>query len=211
MIGVALLTCDRFDYTARTLSTFAQHNDLSQFGLFHADDASSDRRIRPLVRSFGFRTVVQKKVRQGWRVTRPDLIEACARTCQWILLLENDIESARPFPWALMHYVQANPTVYCLRLYGRFKDRARLDPCLTTHKRRGHLPVRWRPFRGAPESSQIGEIHWSAQPCVTRRKELLDLHRENIEPDAWTVRVKKNVMHHIGVERTIAPPEAVAC
>lgn len=202
MIGVALLTCDRLDYTARTLSTFAHHNDLRDFRLFHADDASEDPRVRHLANFYGFRTVVQNDTRQGWRITRPLLIEAAAKECEWILLLENDIESARPFPWALMRYVADRPLVYCLRLYGRYKDRARLDPCLTTHKRRGHVPVEWRPFRGAPESSQVGEIHWSAQPCVTRRRELLELHRSGMEPEAWTVRVKKNVMHHIGIERT---------
>ena len=204
MIALCLQTCDRFDLTVRTLETFAAHNDLKKFRLLHADDASTDQySMRELITSYGFRTVVQTGERLGCTMVRWALISAAVRRgADWILLLENDIETLRPFPWPLFEYAAKQKTVYCLRLYGRFKDLDRRDPCLTTHKHRGHVPVQWRPFRGAPEASQIGEIHWSAQPAVTRSKLLLDHHRTGAEPEGWTVRVKKNVMAHIGWERT---------
>jgi hypothetical protein len=204
VITCCLQTCDRYELTAKTLETFAAHNDLSKFRLLHADDASEDYdRMRALVTGYGFRTVFQSHERVGMRMVRWGLISAAVRRgAEWILLLENDIETLRPFPWALFEHVSKHQDVSCLRLYGRFKDAARLDPCLKTHKHRNHQLVKWRPFRDAPEASQIGEIHWSAQPCVTRAQALLRHHQTGEEPDGWTVRVKKNVMAHIGVERT---------
>jgi len=204
VIACCLQTCDRYDLTLRTLETFAQHNDLSKFRLLHADDASTDQeQMLDLVKYYGFRTVFLSRERIGMRMVRWGLISAAVRRgADWIFLLENDIETLRPFPWELFEHVQKHPEVSCLRLYGRFKDAARTDPCLTTHKRRNHEPVRWRPFRDAPEAAQIGQIHWSAQPCVTNAQMLLRHHQTSEEPDGWTVRVKKNVVSHIGAERT---------
>jgi hypothetical protein len=204
VIAVCLQTCDRYELTTRTLETFAAHNDLSQFRLLHADDASQDSQaMLSLVKSYGFRTVVHSEERLGCTMMRWCLIaSAIKRGAEWILLLENDIETLRPFPWALFEYVAKQDEIYCLRLYGRYKDADRKDPCLTTHKHRMHLPVQWRPFKGAPEASQIGDIHWSAQPAVTRAKPLLQHHKTGADPDGMTVRVKKNVMAHIGAERT---------
>lgn len=204
MIACCLQTCDRYELTARTLETFAAQNDLTRFRLLHADDASADpESMRALVLQYGFRTVFQSHERLGVTMVRWGLISAAVRRgADWILLLENDIETLRPFPWDLFDHVVKHPEIVCLRLYGRFKDAAQRDPCLTTHKRRGHAPVKWRPFKGAPEKSQIGEIHWSAQPSVTKASALLRHHQTGEEPEGWTVRVKKNVMAHIGADRT---------
>lgn len=208
MIAITLLTCDRFDYTARTLASLAAQNDLSKFVLLHGDDASTDDRIVPLVRSYGFRTVVQNREREGWLATRRALIRVATKRSEWILNLENDIESLRPFPWAFFNFLRKRSEIVSLRLYGRYKDRGRKDPCLTRHKRTGE-EVNWRPFRNAHEKAQIGMIHWSAQPSVTRTAAVWDLHRYGVELEGFTVRVKKNVMAHIGTERT-APPELPA-
>lgn len=202
MIALCLQTCDRADYTARTIQSFAAHNDLSQFVLLHGDDASEDPAVGELTRAAGFTTVAQSVRRVGCRVLRTALFEAAAKKAAWILFLENDIETVRPFPSALFRYVTRTPEMYCLRLYGRFKDAHRREPCLATHKREQHQPVRWRAFRDAPEMSSVGRIHWSAQPAVTRSKELLKLHRTGEEPGGFTVRVKKNVTFHLGTERT---------
>jgi hypothetical protein len=202
-IAVALLTCDRVDYTARTLQSFRACNpDVSRFVLLHGDDGSVSDENHALARAHGFQTVVQARSRMGWRVTRPALLETAAYLSPWILLLENDIESVRPFPWTLFDFVRKHPQIYCLRLYGRFKDAAKTELCLSTHKREGHTPVEWRPLRNGPEMSQVGRIHWSAQPCVTRSRELLSLHRTGHEPTGYTARVKKNVMSHFGSQRT---------
>lgn len=203
-IAVALQTCERADLTARTINSFLAHNarDLSRFVLLHGDDASEDASIGLMARAAGFRTVVQTRERCGIWAVRQKLLKKAAARAKWILLLENDIETLRPFPWDLFDFVTRHPAVYCLRLYGRFKDAERLDPCLMTHKRNGHQYVRWKAFRNAPEKSQIGVIHWSAQPCVTRAPELLAHHHDGLEPVGYTVRVKRNVTAHIGAVRT---------
>lgn len=210
MIAVCLLTCDRVDYTARTLETFAQHNDLDRFLLLHADDGSQDTRNEDLAQSYGFTTVVSHGTRRGWLVTRLRLIRRAAKRAPWILNLENDIETVRPFPWPLFEYAAKDHGISCLRLYGQWKDRDRQDACLTRHKATGQ-PVQWRPYRGAPEASQIGFIHWSAQPSVTRADDLLSHHRPGGPPlGGLTVRPKKNVTYHIGIERT-TPREMATC
>jgi hypothetical protein len=39
-VVVALLTCDRYEYTRITCESFLAHNDPSDFELYYADDAS---------------------------------------------------------------------------------------------------------------------------------------------------------------------------
>jgi hypothetical protein len=220
VIAVALLTCDRYDYTRRTLETFAQHNDLSQFKLLHADDASTDPRIVPLVQSYGFSSVVEQRTRRGWLHTRTWLMKTAVKVAPWVLYLENDIETDRPFPWDLFRFIaKTGSNVSSLRLYGRYKDRDRKDACLTRYKGTkyqnagGGTNVTWRPLQRAPEASQIAYIHWSAQPSVTRTEEVLEHHMAKAPLRGWTVRVKKNVMFHIGTERTapLEQPQEMTC
>lgn len=214
MIAVCLLTCDRFDYTATTLESFARFNDLKPFRLLHADDASTDERVPALAQAYGFRTVAQSTGRRvGWLKMRVHLFEAAARQADWILFLENDIEWVRAFPSALFDYVTRQPNIYCLRLYGQFKDAARLDPCMEFHKQSSRThPVKWKRLKHAPEPCEAGYIHWSAQPSVTRAAALLDLHRHGMESGDLTARVVENVTAHIGVERTTPrPAKEAAC
>lgn len=203
-IAVILTTCGRYEYTERTLSTFAAHNQLDRFVLLHGDDASDDRlRMTQLVKSYGFKTVVQHQDRRGWLTLRRALILQAARRADWILVLENDIESLRPFPWPLFEFVAAHPWIYCLRLYGRFKGLNETYPCKTTHQWLNHSPVSWKALKGSPEPAEVARIHWSAQPCVTRAGELVALHEEyRREMKLKIARVTTNVMAHIGTERT---------
>lgn len=211
MITVALMTCGRYEYTARTLASFAAHNDLRKFQLLHGDDASDNRKdIARLVKPYGFRTVVQHKTQLGWLPLRTALIARAAARGRWILLLENDIESIRPFPWALFARVQAHDWIYCLRLYGAFKDAEQLQPCKTTNQWRGHAPVSWKALKNAPEPAEVAQIHWSAQPCVTRAGDLVAIHQGHREVHLKTARVVTNVMNHFGVERTPKRVRAVA-
>jgi hypothetical protein len=205
-IAVCLLTCNRDAYTEKTVQTFAQFNaGDDRFVLLHGDDASDTPVNAQLAGDYGFTTVMQSTARRGWLPSRIELFRQAARYAQWVLLLENDIETLRPFPWKTFDVVWKQRDVTSFRLYGRFKDRQKTELCLATHKRNGHTPVNWRPWRFAPEPCQIGRIHWSAQPCVTRLNDLLDLHRHGHEPHGLTVRVKKNVMAHFGTERTTMP------
>lgn len=212
-IAVCLQTCGRYEYTQRTLETFAAKNDLSRFELLHGDDASDDRlAMRSLVASYGFKTIVQHKTRLGYLPVRTAMIAKAVRRAPWVLLLENDIESVRPFPWPLFEYVTARSWIYCLRLYGAFKGFAETEPCKTTSQWHGGAPVSWKALKAAPEPAEMGRIHWSAQPCITRGAELLGIHNGHRELQLKTARVVDNVMMHIGVERTPGRIRtAVAC
>ncbi len=202
-IAVLLQTCNRPDYTRRTLETWHAHNAGAPFLLLHGDDASTDAEgMRTLAGAYGFETVVQSQERVGVIATqRALLLAATRRKADWVLVLENDIETLRPFPWALFRFVERTPDIYCLRLFGRYKDEAKRVACKTTHSWRKNEPVEWRPLRDAPEKAQVGCIHWTSQPAVTRTSEALSIHA-GCRPDAWTARVKKNVVSHIGHECT---------
>ena len=203
-IALALLTCDRYDYTERTVSTFLEHNQfLERFVLLHGDDASTDERVMPFMQASGFRTIVQSTKRQGWMKARTALINQAAKRADWILFLENDCESLRPFPWFLFDVVAENGRVDCLRLYGANKSDPPSDEnrCLTHNKITGRQ-VRWKPVKHAPEPAEMAHVHWSAQPSVTRSVPLRRLHYDGTDLHGFTVRVLENVTSHIGVVRT---------
>jgi SAM-dependent methyltransferase len=226
MIAVGLLTCDRADYTARTLRSFsAQNPDAREsFILLHGDDASVEPTNTTLAHEHGFETVgATHSKRLGARLLRTDVVRAAAdRGADWILLLENDWDWVRPFPWALFRYVTTTqPNVYTLRLYGQYKERNNKCRCMTVHAGRGRRPVTWQPLTGAPEAAEIAAIHWGAPPAVTRLAEALELHRDpgptggSLSSDAFEMqisgqiaglvaRVVNNVVYHIGDQPTVA-------
>lgn len=202
-IVVALQTADRPDYTARTLASFAAHNDLSRFVLVHGDDASVTRENIELAARYGFATVSKPKAPIGCLAMRTRLLQKAAMHGEWVLLLENDIESVRPFPWALFDVVKDLDWVYALRLFGEFKGPNQTAPCKNVNQWKPEKPVVWKRLRHAPEPAEHAVIHWSAQPTVTRARPLLDLHLYGVkELRRKTVRVVDNVMVHIGDVRT---------
>jgi hypothetical protein len=203
-IALALLTCDRYDYTVRTVDSFLQHNPfLDRFILLHGDDCSTDERLVPYVQAAGFATVMQTTRRRGWLTARTLLITAAAKRADWILFLENDCESLRPFPWMLFDCVAENGKVDCLRLYGDNKSEPPTDEnrCLAHNKITGK-PVKWKKVKHAPEPAEMAHVHWSAQPSVTRAYQLRRLHYDGTDLRGATVRVLENVTSHIGVVRT---------
>lgn len=174
-IAVTLLTCGRVAYTRQTLESFsAQHPDArTEFLLLHADDASTEPEILELAQAHGFETVVRNPSRRGVRALRAAVVQVAAeRGADWVLVLENDWEWVRPFPWALFHHlVGTRPDVYHLRLYGTHKDRERRLRCWTFDMSRGRQAVSWARLEGAPEPAEVGFIHWGAPPAVTRMAE----------------------------------------
>jgi SAM-dependent methyltransferase len=227
MIAVGLLTCGRLEYTRRTLESFSAQNPdaRERFLLLHADDASGDPAILAIAAEHAFETITTPAVRSGGRLMRAALVAAAAaRGADWILLLENDWEWARPFPWALFDHLHATrPDVYCLRLFGTHKGRNRQWPCATVHLGRARRAVTWSPLPGAPEPADVATIHWGAPPMVTRMAEALQLCtppppgepvsssdlaaiQASGKLTALVARVRDNVVYHIGLARTDAKP-----
>lgn len=212
-ITVCLLTCDRSDYTRVTLSSFLEHNDLSRFRLIHGDDASEGKRNLRYAAQHGFETVEHTRERIGGQEMRRRLVMRAAAMSDWVLILENDWEWVRAFPWRLFDYLRASrPDVYALRLFGEFKERDQKRKAGTRHRGKDNLPAGWTQDPAAPEPCEIGTIHWGAPPCVTRASDLVWLHqncrkesdsiRRSGLIDSLTARTPENVVFHIGAQRT---------
>lgn len=210
-VALGLITCERYEYTKRTLETFAEHNDLSRFMLLHGDDASVDDRVIPLVQSYGFKTIHYDERRGVMATQRLVADEALLYDCDWTLLLQNDWESVRAFPWDLFEWIAGDPTVYCLRMYGAQKDRgARVTG--NQHKGKDGADAGWQSYNGMCEPAEIGSIHWGSPPAVTKTtllwwlledaKRESDCRVKSGGLDLMTVRPVQNVMYHFGEERT---------
>jgi hypothetical protein len=206
-VAICLLTCGREHYTARTLHTLAQHNDLSKFLLLHGNDVVGVEENSALASRYGFETVLAPKIRQGCSQMVSQLfIKASIKGAEWVLHLENDWESDSAIPVDVIP--QMDESHYCARLYGVFKGRGAL-PCHTTHFGRAKQPVAWEPWIGGWE---VGSVHWGFPPAITRMREARFLtcniqreqdamHRSGVI-GGLTVRPVTNVMSHIGEERT---------
>ena len=226
-VAIVLVTCGRLAYTRQTLETFSEQNPdaRDQFLLLHADDHGADpeaNAIKALAVAHGFETVVAHPATRGYRAARAEGIRIAAdRGADWVVVLENDWEWVRPFPWALFEHIAAQrPHVYCLRLYGEFKERGHRMPCFRFHLGKNRQPVTWRVDPQAPERCELTRIHWGGPPSVTRMREMLILQadpllagydaRRDSQPevtqsgriDADVARVLDNVVYHIGHERT---------
>lgn len=218
-LAIGLLTCDRDEYTQRTLQTLAEHNDLKMFGKYHADDASHTVANNVLARHYGFKTLGGAGVKLGATAKKRHLIQAAkADGFGWLLLLENDWESVRPFPWDLYVACASSLNVYCLRMYGKYKEANDTRPAGATHAGKNNSDPNWQalPFltkeNQAPYMAEIGDIHWAAPPSVTKIDVLEQLfdgakHDRDVRMKSglltrYTVRPVENIMNHIGVETT---------
>lgn len=218
-IALTFLTCDRADYSKRTLETLAWHNDLTKFVLIHGDDASKDDSGGELARSMGFRTMVQTRgTRRGVSKMTELLFQAAlAEGATHVLNLQNDWESARPIPIEHFRAIFADENVYCLRLYGAMKSLT--GRCGIHHGgREPRLVVEWKPHEfqyagGALRGEyQAGDIHWGHPPAVTRITDAVWLTKGVLRESQsrkrsgritrLTVRPIVNVFNHIGRERT---------
>jgi len=118
-IAVALLTCDRYDYTVQTVESFLSHNNPDDFLLFHGDDASTDRRVVEYVQSKGFQTVVQHTERKGCSPTTDALLHAVAEHVDpgtLVLYLQNDWTCQRPLPQKQLQTLLARQDVAFVQL-----------------------------------------------------------------------------------------------
>jgi hypothetical protein len=211
--AIVLLTCERTEYTRRTLEALMRYNGLHDITRLHGDDASHDRRGRDYAQQAGFTTIdTPRRQRQGVARMTELLMRAAAEAgVDAVLNLQNDWECAQPIPWDDIGTALGDDRVYCVRLYGAYKSH---------HGRAGihhggrepRRVVHWIPYRLA--GYEVGDIHWGHPPSVTRIAEALTLtagartESESRERSGrltrLTVRPVDNVFWHIGKERTPA-------
>jgi hypothetical protein len=232
-LGIGLISCDRVEETVRTIESFALHNTRGNpldvpgehvVQLFHADDSSKDPYIRRTAANHGFELITKiHEPRQGGQAMRRQFI-AAAKTagCTHILVLENDWESVRPLPWDAIGFAFSFEQIFCMRLYGVYRER---DPvtglgrraCGKTHygKGKGIHDPNWQKVM-VPKTNEMlefGDIHWGAPPNITRIAEAVWLHDGTKSEGAiikksakigplLSARVVDNVFYHIGYDRT---------
>lgn len=227
-LAIILITCDRENYTRKTLEGFSHFNQRCAdtpypVKLYHVDDASdTDLNVR-LAAKYGFETVRRHPSRLGNTATRSKAIYSVDKIAgpSHIMLLENDWESDRALPWEAIRFAMEHKEhdIYHMRLWRYFKSRkkfaswdGRSELVYRGHAGRNRAAPGWQPLLGAPEVLEIGDIHWGAPPAVTRTKEMVWLHEgvssesESIlrsgEITARVAQVTTNVFWHIGEERT---------
>lgn len=153
-LTVALLTCDRFDLTRRTVESLCTHNDVSAWSLVHADDHSRDERIGEYVRSRGFRTVAANC---GERVGVTKMTAAMFRGIEGpddtpILYLQDDWESVGSVPFGVVRHCLHRNVGWVRLFYARHNRSAmRAIPVETVGRQR----------------FSIGPLGYSDQPHVT--------------------------------------------
>ncbi len=121
-VAIALLTCNRYEYTVKTVESLFQHNDPSDFLLFHGDDASTDPRVAEYVQSRGFKTVMQRDTMAGCSPATDELLHSVAKLVEpgaLVLYLQNDEESLRPLPQQLLRDLLVKPEVAFVQLSSR--------------------------------------------------------------------------------------------
>lgn len=164
--AICLLTADRADLTAKTVSTFLDHNPDHDFILLHADDASRDDENMNIASRGGFETVYRYEAEKRLGQI-PALCsmwsEAARRGAQWILHLENDQEFVGSVP--------DRRDADQIRLYGEYKakpgsPRARSGDRIWGSGERAC-------WKFDSEGWERAVIHWGAQPSITRTELLL--------------------------------------
>ncbi len=118
-IAVALLTCDRYDYTVKTVESLLEHHPPGTLDLYHGDDASTDTRGIEYVQSKGFQTVMRNETRMGCAPSTDQLIHAVAEHVEpgtHVLYLQNDWETLRRLPTELVRSLLDDPTISFVQL-----------------------------------------------------------------------------------------------
>jgi hypothetical protein len=211
-LAVALLTCDRYDYTVKTVEALLQHHPLGTLELYHGDDASADPRVTEYVQSKGFRTLVQMDARVGCSPCSDRLIHAVAEhieTTTILLYLQNDFVCERPLPEQQLRDLLDRPDVSFVQLCYR-KSRSRYNRRIRWHSNE-HEPwiygdtthdVVFAGFGvGVSFWPSVGKIEtWL--PAVRDGARERDFRSKTEYPNRQMCRLTLPVLRHIGRRRT---------
>lgn len=204
MLAICLLTADRHERTAVTVTSLVKHNpNLREHLLLHADDASNFNFNFEIAAAAGFQTVIAHRGNQRCGqvpLLRAMWTKAALLGATHILHLENDQESVAPLP--------TRRDAESIRLYGAKKERGTGPRAWTgTHIMGTKTPIMWY---NDGHDWERGEAHWGGQASITETPILLEgiknaerlkdvsiaLRRMN------TLRPRENITWHIDLEGT---------
>lgn len=209
MGALLLLTCDRPEYTRRTVESLKRYVDLTQFALYHGDDCSSTDENSKVAADAGFQTVLSTTKRIGVGSMWSKLIKyAHEKNHDWIVLQENDWEWVRKFPFSALSHARLRDDVYCLRLYGVYKEDGKRK-CGESHAGKDNKDPQWS---SACNGWEVGDIHFGFPPNIIKTSVARYLtsgitsEREarlkSGSVDLLTMRPYQNFVYHFGEERT---------
>jgi hypothetical protein len=122
-----LLTCDRFEYTVETVESLLKLQPVNSLDLYHADDASTDKRVVQYVQAKGFQTILRNKRRLGCSPTTEAAMRELSKRVEpgtLVLYLQNDFELCRRLPTQEIFDLLAEPDVAFVQLtYRRPRNR----------------------------------------------------------------------------------------
>lgn len=210
-IAVALLTCDRYDYTERVVSALAHHNELSGVPRFYADDHSRDNRIHEVVRDYGYEPVF---LNTGRRMGCSPTTEALCLAVRdrvgedaVVIYLQNDFECVRTLPWDLIEDALSRDEIASVKLWDR-----KVGPNRTGPRTRLLRKATWHADATYSEPVMVSRTGWGYNPQATRagilcrltrnvRKEL-GFMKQAVRLGQLVVRPDNLSFQHIGNHKT---------
>lgn len=214
MITVAILTCERYDLTRKTVESFIKHNGRADFDFCYGDDASTDKRIHEFMDELDIPCLVKHKKRVGCSPTSDELVQAASKLDNhnpYLLYLQNDFETVRTISLEVIQELFAAPKVGWVRLYGRHKNDTVPggNPTNNTHKAKPGKPtVQWSKTTIYGEEIEMGDIHWGYSPSINRMEVMtnivagakceMDVSIKAMHTGLLTARFVRNVTNHIG-------------
>lgn len=227
-IVVLFHTCDRYEYTKRTVKSFFEHNSHDYYDPWYCDDGSEPpirQSIQKLMAAHGVRPIVQNPSRSGIGKTMHAAIHALDAKLnpRLLLYIQNDCETMRPIPYDLVQRVFALKYVGIFRMFGQYKGENRKWRAGKIHYGSPlREKVKWRPVGFS--NLEVGRIHWCHMPTITLMECLRvwvvppipgDFNRRNSpermayrmqdgnHPKIKTVRpMHENFISHFGADKT---------
>lgn len=203
-LAVCLLTADRADYTADTVTAYCNVAEEADHIRLHADDGSATPSNIQIAAAGEFDTVYATDERRGpMAALRVMWAKAASLGASHILHLENDIQLVSPLPRFDRE---------CVRLYGERKARTGPRQMTGPHRMGTKDVIEWTPeftdMRGNVWSR--GRAHWGGMPSITRTEVLLRaiINAETFKDISMqlnaldTLRPRDNLAWHLGADRT---------
>jgi hypothetical protein len=210
-IAVALLTCDRYDYTERVLRALHARNNLDGMALVYADDNSVDQRIHDITRQYGFEPGF---LNTGKRLGCSPMTDALWQAAKEmvgddgaIISVQNDFECIRELPWGLIEDALKRPEVVCVKLWDAPRKGGRIGPVTPLLRR-----AKWNDDESYSEPVETARTGWGFGPIAmkaetacrialraTREKGVM---KQSVRLNGIVVRPKQVAFRHIGVTKT---------
>jgi hypothetical protein len=214
-VCIGLITYGRDDYTAATVRSFAEHNDIHdpRFRLVHVAEAGDTDAMCADVAAHGWETISRPKVQLGQMAAYRRVLEYAVNSgCEYTVINENDWVWSQPFPWWVLDEGNLDEGLgfETCRLFGVFKHKPPLHRLAGTKSLVTGKTVDWRPVVRGLEATTTHYV-----PLSITRTEVLapwaaqfqGMKKMSRDRDLQSLRVTSNVVWSIGETHTLGMRE----